>query len=178
MNIKKYRLKNTKQYLITNLESFSTQDEFLDEIASKIKAGFDIIELDGQNTTAKKTIEYGKKLRELCSIYNVLLIIRSRADIAHILGADGIHLDENDIDVKSAQHILGHQCIIGYHFAKNENNENLNNLDIDYITIFSNKEAEEIKINHQYDTNTTIYFSIQKNNNDQNKFTILKKLYN
>jgi thiamine-phosphate pyrophosphorylase len=44
----------------------------------------------------------------------VRLIINDRADIALALGADGVHLGQNDLDPAVARRLLGDRFIIGY----------------------------------------------------------------
>ncbi len=113
MKINKIRLKGKKLYLVTNSDSFKTNDEFLNSVASALDGGVQIIQLREKNSDAKRIIELGKKIRELCSIYNALLIINDRIDIAQIVHADGVHLGQDDIDIKSAREILGENMIIG-----------------------------------------------------------------
>jgi len=44
----------------------------------------------------------------------VRLIINDRADIALALGADGVHLGQDDLDPSAARRLLGERFIIGY----------------------------------------------------------------
>ena len=113
MNLNQYRLKDTTLYLVTNADKFNSEDEFLDAAASALKGGVDIIQLCGKNASAKKCISLGKKIRELCSIYNAIFIVNDRIDIAKIVNADGVHLGQEDVDIKSAREILGSSAIVG-----------------------------------------------------------------
>lgn len=45
---------------------------------------------------------------------NVRLIVNDRADIALALGADGLHLGQDDLDPSVARRLLGERFIIGY----------------------------------------------------------------
>ena len=63
--------------------------------------------------SAKKILELGKKIKQLCHQCEATLIINDRVDIAAVLGADGVHLGQDDLDVKSAREILGDKFIIG-----------------------------------------------------------------
>lgn len=102
-----------KLYLVTNSDSFDSEDAFLDAVASALKGGVNILQLREKNMSAKKIIELGKKLKQLCSFYNVTFIVNDRVDVAAILEADGVHLGQDDLDVKSAKNILGDKCIVG-----------------------------------------------------------------
>ncbi len=111
--IKKIRLFDKKLYLVTDRKVFNSQDEFLDKIASALKGGVGIVQLREKDTPAKEIIELGKKVKELCALYDALFIINDRPDIAMILKADGVHLGQDDIGIHSARHILGEDAIIG-----------------------------------------------------------------
>lgn len=119
MNIwgNKSLLDSRKLYLVTNSDKFNSEDDFLDAIASALKGGVDILQLREKSMPAKKIIELGKKIKQLCLQYNVIFIVNDRVDIAAILEADGVHLGQDDLDVKSAREILkninGGNCIVG-----------------------------------------------------------------
>lgn len=113
MNIKKYLLDKRKLYLVTNSDAFKSDGEFLDRVALALKNGVDIIQLREKNRPAKETIELGYKIRELASNFNALFIVNDRIDIAKIVKADGVHLGQDDISLKTAREILGDEFIIG-----------------------------------------------------------------
>ncbi|MDD3594309.1 MAG: thiamine phosphate synthase [Candidatus Gastranaerophilales bacterium] len=111
--LNKYRLEDKKLYLVTNSDKFDTEDEFLNAVASALKGGVQIVQLREKTADAAKIIRLGKKIRELCSIYNALFIVNDRIDIAQITKADGVHLGQDDADIKSARAILDHNTIVG-----------------------------------------------------------------
>ena len=110
---KKLILENKKLYLVTNSDKFNTEDEFLDAVASALEGGVDIVQLREKNMSANKIIEIGKKIKLLCAEYNAIFIVNDRVDIAYVLGADGVHLGQDDMDIFSARKILGNNKIIG-----------------------------------------------------------------
>lgn len=109
----RYNLNNKYLYLVTNSDKFNSDDEFLDAVASALKGGVDILQFREKNKPAKKIIELGKKIKLLCSEYNTIFIVNDRIDIAAVLEADGVHLGQDDLDVKSAREILGDKIIVG-----------------------------------------------------------------
>lgn len=119
MDINQIRLNNKNKYFILDSKFYNNQDAILDEIASKLNNGTQIIILNGNNLTDKNFIDSGNKIRELCSIYNALFIVIQRIDIAQIIHADGIQLEPNGIDIKHARELTGKNMIIGY-FADRE----------------------------------------------------------
>lgn len=102
-----------KLYLVTNSDQFDSDDEFLDAIASALEGGIDILQLREKNMSAKKILELGKKIKQLCLQYDTIFIVNDRIDIAYMLEADGVHLGQDDLDIKAAREILGDKCIVG-----------------------------------------------------------------
>jgi len=107
------KLEDKKLYLVTDRSNFSSTDDFLDAVASSLKGGVQIVQLREKSACAKEFAQLGKKVKELCSLYDALFIINDRVDIAHIVNADGVHLGQDDIDIDSARHLLGKDAIIG-----------------------------------------------------------------
>jgi len=111
--LKTIRLQDKKLYLVTDRSKFETTDAFLDAVASALKGGVQIVQLREKNTTAKEFIQLGKKVKGLCALYDAVFIINDRVDVAHIVGADGVHLGQDDINIDEARHLLGKDTIIG-----------------------------------------------------------------
>ncbi len=135
MKINKIRLIDKKLYLVTNSDSFNSDGEFLDAAAAALKGGVDILQLREKHSDAKRIIELGKRLRELCSIYNALFIINDRIDIAQIVQADGVHMGQDDIDVHLAREIVGENFIIGVSTHAPEQAQKARNDGADYIGV-------------------------------------------
>lgn len=100
-------------YLVTDSDKFETEDAFLDAVASALKGGVDILQLREKTKSANKILELGKKVKQLCLQYDTTFIVNDRIDIAAILEADGVHLGQDDLDVRSAREILGENVIVG-----------------------------------------------------------------
>lgn len=111
--LNKFRLEDKNLYLVTSSDTFKSDDEFLDAVASALDGGVRLIQLREKSHDAKKITRLGKKIRELTSIYNAIFILNDRIDIAQIIDADGVHLGQDDIDIKDARNILGDKMIIG-----------------------------------------------------------------
>ena len=107
------KIADKKLYLVTNSDQFESDDDFLDAIASSLEGGVDILQLREKKMSAKRIVELGKKIKQLCLQYNTTFIVNDRVDIALILEADGVHLGQDDLDIQSARNILGKNIIIG-----------------------------------------------------------------
>lgn len=111
--LNKLRLKDKKLYLVTSSNNFLNDDEFLDAIASALKGGVGIVQLREKNSSAKRIITLGKKIRELTSLFDAIFIVNDRIDIAQALDADGVHLGQDDVGIEFARELLGDSKIIG-----------------------------------------------------------------
>ena len=107
-DIKKLSLQSKNHYCCIDMNKYCDYDcfdgnKFLNEAGKELKDGADILHafpLISEHFSDSITVEWMKKLRELCAIYNCLLIINNRLDIARVIEADGIFLDEKGILIK------------------------------------------------------------------------------
>lgn len=65
----------------------------------------------------------------------VQIIINDRVDVALGIGADGVHLGQNDLSPDSARKILGDEAIIGFSTHTLEQARRALSLPVDYIAI-------------------------------------------
>ena len=62
-----------------------------------------IIQYRFKEGTDKDHLEEAIQIKNLCKKYNSLFIINDRIDIALASNADGIHLGQDDLDLKTAR---------------------------------------------------------------------------
>jgi thiamine-phosphate pyrophosphorylase len=65
----------------------------------------------------------------------IRLIINDRVDIALALGADGVHLGQDDLPPEAARRLLGERAIIGYSTHNLEQAQEAARLPVDYLAI-------------------------------------------
>jgi len=78
-----------------------------------LQGGARIIQLRDKAATTRQLIEYAQALRALTRDYDALLIINDRLDVAMAVGADGVHLGQDDMPVPLARRVAGDALIIG-----------------------------------------------------------------
>ena len=97
-----------------NLYFISSQTPKMTEIIeSVLKVGVKIIQHRFKVGTDSKNLREAIKIKQLCDKYEALFIVNDRIDIALACNADGVHLGQNDIDIRSARKMLGFSKIIG-----------------------------------------------------------------
>ena len=78
--------------------------ELVDELAD---AGVDLIQLREKAVEAGDVVRLGKPIVAACRAAGVPLIINDRPDVALALGADGVHVGQNDIPIAVARRVVG-----------------------------------------------------------------------
>jgi len=101
-------LKENDLYVIT-----AQKDNLLEIIEEILIAGVRIIQHRFKTGTDKDNLQEAIKIKNLCKRYNSLFIINDRLDIVLASNADGIHLGQDDLDLKTARKLLGYSKIIG-----------------------------------------------------------------
>ena len=72
---------------------------------------------------------------EIARKAGIRLIINDRVDVALAVGADGVHLGQDDLPVKSARDLLGPNAIIGLSTHNLQQAEKARNLPVSYIAV-------------------------------------------
>ena len=77
------------------------------------RGGARIIQYRDKTSTRKEMLSIADKIREITKKFNSLFIVNDFIDIAHMSGADGVHLGQEDIPIKRAREITPDDFIIG-----------------------------------------------------------------
>jgi thiamine-phosphate pyrophosphorylase len=87
--------------------------EFEQAVSRLFEVGVGMIQLRDKQLDDRDLIERGHTLRRLTRGTATLAIINDRADIAAAVQADGVHLGQEDLNVKDARAIVGARALIG-----------------------------------------------------------------
>jgi thiamine-phosphate pyrophosphorylase len=110
------RLADARLYLCTGARrDLRDLAEFAD---AALAGGVDILQLrekagDGEPLEAKQEIAALEVLSEACARHGALLAVNDRADIAYAVGADVLHLGQDDLPVPVARRLIGDEPLIG-----------------------------------------------------------------
>ncbi|MCX4968819.1 thiamine phosphate synthase [Streptomyces sp. NBC_00654] len=83
---------------------------FLDAVLS---GGVDIVQLREKGMEAAEELEHLEVFADACRRHGRLLAVNDRADVAHAIGADVLHLGQGDLPVPAARAIIGRDVVIG-----------------------------------------------------------------
>ncbi|MFI6946009.1 thiamine phosphate synthase [Streptomyces sp. NPDC050422] len=83
---------------------------FLDAV---LTSGVDIIQLRDKGMEAAEELEHLAVFADACKRHGKLLAVNDRADVAHAIGSDVLHLGQGDLPVPAARAIVGQDVVVG-----------------------------------------------------------------
>ncbi|MCX4693780.1 thiamine phosphate synthase [Streptomyces sp. NBC_01408] len=105
------QLADARLYLCTDARKRQGDlPEFLDAV---LAGGVDIVQLRDKGMEAGEELEHLQVFAEAARRHGKLLAVNDRADVAHAIGSDVLHLGQGDIPVPAARAILGEDLLIG-----------------------------------------------------------------
>ncbi|MET9322619.1 thiamine phosphate synthase [Streptomyces sp. NPDC003038] len=105
------QLSDARLYLCTDARKRQGDlPEFLDAV---LAGGVDIVQLRDKGMEAGEELEHLQVFAEAARRHGKLLAVNDRADVAHAIGSDVLHLGQGDIPVPAARAILGEDLLIG-----------------------------------------------------------------
>lgn len=72
-----------------------------------LNAGSAIVQLRAKRLDDVAFLEVAKRVRSACAHAGVPFVINDRADIARLVGADGLHLGQDDLSIEEARRVVG-----------------------------------------------------------------------
>lgn len=111
MSTPREQLADARLYLCTDARRRQGDlPAFLDAVLS---SGVDIVQLRDKGMEAGEELEHLAVLADACRRHGKLLAVNDRADVAHAIGSDVLHLGQGDLPVPAARAILGEDLLIG-----------------------------------------------------------------
>ncbi|MFH7597730.1 thiamine phosphate synthase [Streptomyces racemochromogenes] len=105
------QLSDARLYLCTDARKRQGDlPEFLDAV---LAGGVDIVQLRDKGMEAGEELEHLQVFAEAARRHGKLLAVNDRADVAHAIRSDVLHLGQGDIPVPAARAILGREVLIG-----------------------------------------------------------------
>lgn len=84
-----------------------------DVIAAALEGGVRLVQYRDKDLPDSGFEREARAALELCRRYGALLLINDRVHVAMALGADGVHLGQEDMPPEEARRLLGPKAIIG-----------------------------------------------------------------
>jgi thiamine-phosphate pyrophosphorylase len=99
------QLADARLYLCTDARK--AQGDLAGFLDAVLSSGVDIVQLRDKGMEAGEELEHLAVLAEACRRHGKLLAVNDRADVAHAIGSDVLHLGQGDLPVPAARAILG-----------------------------------------------------------------------
>lgn len=109
------RLADARLYLCTDARR--DRGDLAEFVDAALAGGVDIVQLrdktDGQPLEARQELAALEVIGDACRRHGALLSVNDRADVAYAVGADVLHLGQDDLPVDVARKIVGDDMVIG-----------------------------------------------------------------
>lgn len=106
------RKKDLLLYAVTD-RSWLCGQSLYEQVEQALAGGVTMIQLREKKMPRQEFLKEAKMMKELCARYKVPLIINDEVKIALLADADGVHVGQKDMDVRSVRAVLGPDKIIG-----------------------------------------------------------------
>ncbi len=103
---------NLEVYVVTDRQ-LAGERPLASIVEESLAGGATVIQLREKDISTREFVELAAQLKKIVRKYNSLLIINDRIDVAQAVGADGVHLGQDDMPAVKARDILGKGMIIG-----------------------------------------------------------------
>ena len=100
-------------YLVTDT-GLCAERGVVETVRAAVAGGVTAVQVRDPNASARRLCELTAELRELLSGTGIALLVNDRLDVALAAGADGVHLGQSDLPVRSARRLAGPEMIIGW----------------------------------------------------------------
>lgn len=105
------RLARSQLYVVTGARAAQGDlEEFLEAI---LEAGIDIVQLREKEAEGGDLLRWGEAFRRAAERHRALFFVNDRADVAAAVGADGVHVGQNDLPVEVTRRLVGRDMLIG-----------------------------------------------------------------
>lgn len=103
-------LKEIDFYLVT--DSGLSKKGTLSDVREAVESGCRIVQYREKNKSTKEMVEEASEIKRICS-GRAIFLVNDRIDIALAVDADGVHIGQDDMPIKTARKLLGEDKIIG-----------------------------------------------------------------
>lgn len=94
-------------------DSALSRHGLLNDAENAVRAGACFVQYREKNADTGRMCEEAVMLKKICSGSSSLLIVNDRVDVALAAEADGVHIGQSDMPLKTVRKILGREKIIG-----------------------------------------------------------------
>jgi thiamine-phosphate pyrophosphorylase len=128
VSTRRERLRSARLYLVCDEQS----DEFLGAV---LGAGVDIVQLRMKDAPDAGIVSVGQRFARAASAHGALFILNDRPDLVEAVGADGVHVGQDDVTVADARAAVGADRLVGLSTHSPEQVDAAAGAGVDYIGV-------------------------------------------
>jgi thiamine-phosphate pyrophosphorylase len=121
-------------YLVTDRD-LSKGRPLEEVVLAAVRGGVTMVQLREKHATTRFFVEEARRIKQLLAPYQVPLLINDRVDVALAVGADGVHIGQEDMPYPLARRLLGEHAIIGLSVETMEQVQEAEQYDLSYISV-------------------------------------------
>jgi thiamine-phosphate pyrophosphorylase len=105
------RLAAARLYLVTGIDPGGRPTA--DVVRGALRGGADVVQLRDKTADDAALLAAAAALGPLCAEHGALFVVNDRPDLAAEVGADGVHVGQDDLDPAAARAVVGDDAIVG-----------------------------------------------------------------
>ncbi|KAL9050166.1 MAG: hypothetical protein Q9162_006800 [Coniocarpon cinnabarinum] len=136
-------------YLVTDSTHAILGDrDVVDVVEDAVAGGVTIVQYRDKKSDTATLVHTATRIHEITQRHRIPLLINDRVDVALAIGAEGVHLGQDDLDLHTARKALGKDAIIGLTACSVEEACEAAQAGADYLgigTVFATPTKEDTK---------------------------------
>lgn len=100
-------------YAVTDRSWLKPGETLVEVVETLLKAGVTCVQLREKEAEDALILQEAQELKELCHRYGVPFLVNDRPDLAQAVGADGVHVGQEDTGLVEARNLLGANALLG-----------------------------------------------------------------
>ncbi|MGB2673157.1 MAG: thiamine phosphate synthase [Candidatus Acidiferrum sp.] len=127
------RLVLPRLYVILDASLITTSER--DCALGLAEAGVRLLQYRNKSAPAKQFLQSSRELAQMLCPRGVSFFVNDRPDVAHLAGASGVHVGQEDLDVEQSRGIVGREKLVGVSTHNLEQFERAASSSADYIAV-------------------------------------------
>lgn len=121
-------------YLVTDRDICGARSlEFI--VREAVRGGCNYVQLREKRLSTRDFVEQARNLKRLLDQFNIPLIINDRLDVALAVGAQGLHIGQEDMPYEIVRKWMGADAIIGLSVENWTDVEKAEDFDVNYLGV-------------------------------------------
>lgn len=134
-------------YLVTD-RALSLGRDLLEIISAAVSGGVTAVQLREKDCQTREFVALARRVQNYLAPRNIPLFINDRLDVALVVGAQGLHVGQEDMHVRDVRNLSGNKLALGLSVNTIEHCLQAEQLEVDYLgagPVFSTQTKKDTK---------------------------------